>query len=42
VASGAPLDALESWLYEMRDGRIFRARAFTTKQQALEAARLRE
>ena len=42
VASGAPLDALASWLYEMRDGRVSRARAFTTKQQALEAAGLRE
>ena len=42
VASGAPLDALASWLYEMRDGRVFRARSFTTKQQALEAAGLRE
>ena len=42
VASGAPLDALASWLYEMRDGRVSRARSFTTKQQALEAAGLRE
>jgi ketosteroid isomerase-like protein len=41
-ASGAPLDALASWLYEMRDGRVSRARAFTTKQQALEAAGLPE
>ena len=42
VASGAPLDAVATWLYEMRDGRVCRARAFTTKQQALEAAGLRE
>jgi ketosteroid isomerase-like protein len=41
-ASGAPLDALATWLYEMRDGRVSRARAFTTKQQALEAAGLRD
>ena len=36
-AGGAPLDALATWLYEMRDGRVFRARAFTTKEQALKA-----
>ena len=42
VASGAPLDALASWLYEMRDGRVSRARSFTTKAQALEAAGLSE
>jgi ketosteroid isomerase-like protein len=41
-SSGAPLDAIATWLYEMRDGRVFRARAFTTKEQALEAAGLPE
>src|SRR6478735_4182014 len=27
--SGAPLNAVATWLYEMRDGKIARARAFT-------------
>jgi ketosteroid isomerase-like protein len=42
ATSGAPMDALAAWLYEMRDGRVSRAKAFTSKQEALEAAGLRE
>ncbi len=40
--SGAPLDARVTWLYEVRNGKVDRARTFTSKQQALEAAGLRE
>ena len=36
--SGAPLDALGVWLYEMRDRRVARSQAFTSKEHALEAA----
>jgi ketosteroid isomerase-like protein len=38
--SGAPMEIEVGWLYEMRDGKVTRARAFISKQQALEAARL--
>jgi ketosteroid isomerase-like protein len=40
--SEAPLDAQAVWVHELRAGKIARMRAFTTKAQALEAARLRE
>jgi ketosteroid isomerase-like protein len=40
--SGAPFDLLPYFVYEVRDGRIVRDRAFTSKAQALEAAGLRE
>ena len=40
--SGAPFDLLPYFVYEVRDGRIIRDRAFTSKAQALEAAGLSE
>ena len=40
--SGAPFDLLPYFVYEVRDGRIVRDRAFTSKAQALEAAGLSE
>jgi ketosteroid isomerase-like protein len=39
-SSGAPMKTPVAWLYHLRDGRIARARAFISKQQALEAAGL--
>ncbi len=41
-ASGAPLDAKAFWVHELRDGKVARMRAFTTRAQALEAAGLQE
>lgn len=38
--SGAPLDASAFWVHEVRNGKVARMRAFTTKAQALEAAEL--
>jgi ketosteroid isomerase-like protein len=40
--SGAPLDAQAVWVHELRDGKLARMRAFTTKAQALEAAGMSE
>ena len=40
--SAAPLDAAAFWVHELRDGKLARMRAFTTKAQALEAAGLSE
>jgi ketosteroid isomerase-like protein len=42
AGSGAPLDSQAVWVHELRDGKLARMRAFTTKAQALEAAGLRE
>ena len=36
--SGAPLETTIAWLYEMRDGKIARSRAFASRDLALEAA----
>ena len=38
--SGTPIDAPSAFVYELRDGKIVRDRAFTSKSQALEAAGL--
>ncbi len=40
--SGVPLDTTAAWLYEMRDGKVARTRAYTSKRQALDAVGLRE
>src|SRR5512133_3391832 len=40
--SGAPLDAKAFWVHELQASKIAHMRAFTTKEQALEAAGLRE
>jgi ketosteroid isomerase-like protein len=40
--SGAPLDAPAVFVYELRDGKIVRDRAFESKSEALEAAGLKE
>ena len=40
--SDAPFDAVGAFVYEVRDGRIVRDRAFTSRSQALEAAGLEE
>jgi ketosteroid isomerase-like protein len=40
--SDTPMEAVIAFVYQVRDGRIFRDRAFTSKSQALEAAGLRE
>ena len=40
--SGAPLDASAFWVHELKDGKLARMRAFTTRAQALEAAGLSE
>ena len=40
--SGAPLDAVAVFVVELRDGKIVRDRAFTSKAEALEAVGLRE
>jgi ketosteroid isomerase-like protein len=40
--SGAPMDVPVAWVYDLREGKIARARAFISKQQALEAARLQD
>jgi len=40
--SDAPIDAPAVFVYELRDGKIVRDRAFTSRSQALEAAGLRE
>jgi ketosteroid isomerase-like protein len=40
--SGAPLDAQAFFVYEVRDGRIVRDRAFTSRSEAREAAGLSE
>jgi ketosteroid isomerase-like protein len=40
--SGAPLETLMAFAYEVRDGKIVRDRAFTSKEAALQAAGLRE
>jgi ketosteroid isomerase-like protein len=40
--SGAPLDTHVGFVYELRDGKIIRDRAFTSKGQALEAVGLSE
>jgi ketosteroid isomerase-like protein len=39
--SGAPLETLMAFVYELRDGKIVRDRAFTSKAAALEAVGLR-
>jgi ketosteroid isomerase-like protein len=36
--SGAPLDGKAFWVHELRAGKLAHMRAFTTKEQALEAA----
>ena len=41
-ASGTPLDARAGFLYEVRNAKIAYDRAFTSRSQALEAARLAE
>jgi ketosteroid isomerase-like protein len=40
--SGVPVDTVAAFVYEVRDGRIARDRAFTSRNQALEAAGLSE
>ena len=40
--SGAPLHAQAVWVHELRAGKVARMRAFTTKEQALQAAGLSE
>jgi len=40
--SGAPVDSLAAFVYEVRDGKIARDRAFTSRSRALEAAGLSE
>jgi ketosteroid isomerase-like protein len=40
--SDTPMDAAAVFVYEVRDGKIVRDRAFTSRSQALEAAGLRE
>lgn len=40
--SGAPVEVAAAFVYEVRDGRIVRDRAFTSRNDALEAAGLRE
>jgi ketosteroid isomerase-like protein len=40
--SGAPLDARAFWVHELYEGKLARMRAFTTREQALEAAGLSE
>ena len=40
--SGAPIDVPMAFVYELRDGMVVRDRPFTSKDQALEAAGLRE
>jgi ketosteroid isomerase-like protein len=40
--SGAPMDAPAAFVYDVRDGRIVRDRAFTSRAAALEAAGLSE
>ncbi len=42
AGSAASLDAHISFVYELRDGRVVRDQAFTSRSQALEAAGLRE
>ncbi len=42
AGSGTPLDAHIFFVYELRDGRIVRDQAFTSRSEALEAAGLRE
>jgi ketosteroid isomerase-like protein len=42
AGSGAPLEAPAFWVHELRDGKLARMRAFTTREQAFEAAGLRE
>jgi ketosteroid isomerase-like protein len=41
-SSGAPVDAPTAFVYEIRDGKVIRDRAFRSKSQALEAAGLSE
>jgi ketosteroid isomerase-like protein len=36
--SGAPLDAVIAFVYEMRDRKVARARVFSSREEALEAA----
>lgn len=38
AGSGAPLDSQAVWVHELRDGKLAGMRAFTTREQALEAA----
>jgi ketosteroid isomerase-like protein len=40
--SGAPLETMMAFVYEVRDRKIVRDRAFTSKEAALEAVGLRE
>jgi ketosteroid isomerase-like protein len=40
--SGVPLNQQTFWLYTLRDGTIVRVKWFATRQEALEAAGLRE
>jgi ketosteroid isomerase-like protein len=40
--SGAPVEVPAAFVYELRDGRIVRDRAFTSRSQAIEAAGLSE
>jgi len=42
TGSGAPFDLLPGFVLEVRDGKIVRDRAFTSRRQALEAAGLLE
>jgi ketosteroid isomerase-like protein len=41
-SSGTPVASQAVWVHELRNGKIARMRAFTTKAQALEAAGLSE
>jgi ketosteroid isomerase-like protein len=40
IGSGAPIDAPTAFVTELRDGKVVRDRAFTSKSQALEAVGL--
>lgn len=40
--SGAPLHAQAVWVHELQAGKVARMRAFTTREEALEAAGLEE
>jgi ketosteroid isomerase-like protein len=42
AGSGAPLDSPAFWVHQLRDGKLARMRAFTTREQAVEAAGLSE
>lgn len=40
--SGVPIESGHTWVYEVRDGKIVRERAFRSKAEALEAVGSRE